>query len=107
MQATRGRTTDIEQQNLTVPAKKRSGFLADVAEVEGHCTTSCPPQHACASQVLLCNNKQHRFGLSSCGLTVMSVAACQQAWLDRLVQGLGTCTTWHSCQPRRLLLPLL
>ena len=33
MQATRGRTTDIEQQNLTVPAKKRSGFLADVAEV--------------------------------------------------------------------------
>ena len=34
MQATRGRTTDIEQQNLTVPAKKRSGFLADVAEVK-------------------------------------------------------------------------
>ena len=33
MQATRGKTTDIEQQNLTVPAKKRSGFLADVAEV--------------------------------------------------------------------------
>ncbi len=34
MQATRGRTTDVEQQNLTVPAKKRSGFLADVAEVQ-------------------------------------------------------------------------
>lgn len=33
MQATRGRTRDIEQQNLTVPAKKRSGFLADVAEL--------------------------------------------------------------------------
>ena len=33
MQATRGKTKDIEQQNLSVPAKKRSGTLADVAEV--------------------------------------------------------------------------
>lgn len=65
MQATRGRTTDIEQQNLTVPAKKRSGFLADVAEVGGHSTTSLFLQHACSSQLLLCNNQQHRFGLSA------------------------------------------
>jgi len=65
MQATRGRTTDIEQQNLTVPAKKRSGFLADVAEVGGHSTTSLFLQHACASLLLLCNNKQHRYGLSA------------------------------------------
>ncbi len=49
MQATRGRTTDIEQQNLTVSAKKRSGFLADVAEVGGHSATSLFLQHACAS----------------------------------------------------------
>lgn len=55
MQATRGRTTDIEQQNLTVPAKKRSGFLADVAEVRGHYTTCWSLQHALASQVLLCS----------------------------------------------------
>jgi len=37
----------------------------------------------------------------------MIVAACQQARLDRPVQGLGTCATWHSCQSRRLLLPVL
>lgn len=33
MQATRGKRKDVEQQNLSVPAKKRSGTLADVAEV--------------------------------------------------------------------------
>ena len=34
MQATRGKAKpDIEQQNLTVPAKKRTGTLADIAEV--------------------------------------------------------------------------
>ena len=37
MQATRGKTTrvsqDIEQQNMTVPAKRRTGLSADIAEV--------------------------------------------------------------------------
>lgn len=37
MQATRGKagrvSQDIEQQNMTVPAKKRTGTSADIAEV--------------------------------------------------------------------------
>lgn len=37
MQATRGKTNrisqDIEQQNMTVAAKKRTGLSADIAEV--------------------------------------------------------------------------
>ena len=37
MQATRGKTgrvsQDIEQQNMTVAAKKRTGLSADIAEV--------------------------------------------------------------------------
>ena len=45
MQATRGKRKDVEQQNLSVPAKKRSGTLADVAEVcidiPCPCCTSC------------------------------------------------------------------
>ena len=40
MQATRGKTgrvsQDIEQQNLTVAAKKRTGLSADIAEVGAH-----------------------------------------------------------------------
>ena len=40
MQATRGKagrvSQDIEQQNMTVPAKKRTGLSADIAEVSMH-----------------------------------------------------------------------